>query len=154
MKNKKNYMGFLKHKIGIANFEAFCRVISSSKNILFLKSAIAMYFCCNSSAAFVVTETDSIHSTCTKNYDLPAKTTQQTIYYLLLAKQQPNQQNTQNFSTGCQLKNIQIKVIIIFVFYFVLFFQLSCIFKKKLTLDGASVCLIHLISLNRGKTYK
>ena len=45
-----------------------------------------VYFCCNSSAAFVVTETDSIHSTCTKNYDLPAKTTQQTIYYQATTK--------------------------------------------------------------------
>ena len=38
MTNEKNYMGFLMHKIYVANFEAFRWNILLSTNLLFLKS--------------------------------------------------------------------------------------------------------------------
>ena len=40
MKNEKNYMGFLIHKIYIANFEAFHWNILLSAILLFLKSVL------------------------------------------------------------------------------------------------------------------
>ena len=41
MKNEKNYMGFLIHKI--ANFEVFCWNISLSANLLFMKSGVVFF---------------------------------------------------------------------------------------------------------------